>query len=114
MIFCRGCGKEIHETATACPHCGATQRGTAMHPSPPLAGTDWPSVLSLVLGIFAVLGLANDAPDKDLYVGIFLLASVAIVLGGIGMAAPDRGKGMPTAGIVLGILALVGLADALL
>ena len=22
MIFCRGCGKEIHETATACPHCG--------------------------------------------------------------------------------------------
>ena len=31
MIFCRGCGKEIHETATACPHCGATQRGTAMH-----------------------------------------------------------------------------------
>ena len=93
---------------------GATQRGTAMHPSPPLAGTDWPSVLSLVLGIFAVLGLANDAPDKDLYVGIFLLASVAIVLGGIGVAAPDRGKGMPTAGIVLGILALVGLADALL
>jgi TM2 domain-containing membrane protein YozV len=25
MVFCRGCGKEIHETATACPHCGAAQ-----------------------------------------------------------------------------------------
>lgn len=25
MIFCRGCGKEIHETAVACPHCGAPQ-----------------------------------------------------------------------------------------
>lgn len=25
MIFCRGCGKEIHETAIACPHCGAPQ-----------------------------------------------------------------------------------------
>ena len=25
MVFCRGCGKEIHETATMCPHCGATQ-----------------------------------------------------------------------------------------
>ncbi|EFD9636667.1 NINE protein [Escherichia coli] len=24
MIYCRGCGKEIHETAKACPHCGAT------------------------------------------------------------------------------------------
>lgn len=25
MVFCRGCGKEIHETAPACPHCGALQ-----------------------------------------------------------------------------------------
>ena len=25
MVFCRGCGKEIHETAPACPHCGAPQ-----------------------------------------------------------------------------------------
>lgn len=28
MVYCRGCGKEIHETAKACPHCGA-QNGTA-------------------------------------------------------------------------------------
>ncbi|VYU81524.1 NINE protein [Metakosakonia massiliensis] len=26
MVFCRGCGKEIHETALSCPHCGASQR----------------------------------------------------------------------------------------
>lgn len=26
MVFCRGCGKEIHETAPTCPHCGAKQR----------------------------------------------------------------------------------------
>lgn len=25
MVFCRGCGKEIHSSAQACPHCGATQ-----------------------------------------------------------------------------------------
>lgn len=25
MVFCRGCGKEIHETALTCPHCGAPQ-----------------------------------------------------------------------------------------
>ncbi|CAM3520440.1 hypothetical protein BS639_09085 [Rouxiella silvae] len=24
MVFCRGCGKEIHESARSCPHCGAT------------------------------------------------------------------------------------------
>ncbi len=26
MVFCRGCGKQIHETAASCPHCGAPQR----------------------------------------------------------------------------------------
>ena len=25
MVFCRGCGKEIHETAVTCPLCGASQ-----------------------------------------------------------------------------------------
>lgn len=25
MVFCRGCGKEIHETAVSCPHCGSPQ-----------------------------------------------------------------------------------------
>lgn len=25
MFFCRGCGKEIHESAPACPYCGALQ-----------------------------------------------------------------------------------------
>lgn len=29
MVFCRGCGKQIHVTATACPGCGAVQPGTA-------------------------------------------------------------------------------------
>jgi len=26
MVFCRACGKELHRTAAACPHCGATRR----------------------------------------------------------------------------------------
>ena len=25
MVFCRGCGKEIHDSAISCPHCGAMQ-----------------------------------------------------------------------------------------
>lgn len=25
MVFCRGCGKEIHKDAVACPNCGAPQ-----------------------------------------------------------------------------------------
>lgn len=30
MVFCRGCGKQIHETAPACPTCGAPQSVTAV------------------------------------------------------------------------------------
>lgn len=29
MIFCHGCGKEIHESAASCPHCGASQSKTS-------------------------------------------------------------------------------------
>lgn len=25
MVYCRGCAKELHETALICPHCGAPQ-----------------------------------------------------------------------------------------
>lgn len=26
MIYCRQCGKEIHDSAVSCPHCGAAQK----------------------------------------------------------------------------------------
>jgi len=26
MVFCRGCGKELHDSAHTCPSCGAVQR----------------------------------------------------------------------------------------
>lgn len=26
MVFCRGCGKQIHVSAAACPECGAPQQ----------------------------------------------------------------------------------------
>lgn len=29
MVFCRGCGKEIHQQAPACPHCGFVQAAEA-------------------------------------------------------------------------------------
>lgn len=36
MMFCRGCGKEIHSTAPLCPHCGAPQGAVT---SPATVGT---------------------------------------------------------------------------
>ena len=51
MVFCRGCGKEIHETAPTCPHCGAPQSAKSA------AGTSLKSqtvaaLLSVFLGGF--------------------------------------------------------------
>lgn len=39
MVFCRGCGKEIHETALACPMCGAPQAGPGTS-TPAVSATD--------------------------------------------------------------------------
>jgi len=33
MVFCRNCGKEIHETAPTCPSCGAPQSAPKPQPS---------------------------------------------------------------------------------
>jgi TM2 domain-containing membrane protein YozV len=49
MVFCRGCGKEIHESARSCPHCGATQRGSGQGKNKVVAG-----VLALFLGGFGI------------------------------------------------------------
>jgi TM2 domain-containing membrane protein YozV len=56
MVFCRACGKEIHDSAPTCPHCGAVQRvssgfviGAGAHP-------DWlpTMLLCLFVGFFGV------------------------------------------------------------
>jgi TM2 domain-containing membrane protein YozV len=30
MVYCRGCAREIHESAPTCPFCGAVQGGPGM------------------------------------------------------------------------------------
>jgi TM2 domain-containing membrane protein YozV len=45
MVFCRGCGKEIHETAPTCPFCGAVQAVRQPGKSKIVAG-----VLALLVG----------------------------------------------------------------
>ena len=59
MVYCRGCGKEIHESAVTCPSCGAVQSTRPVAaisvPAPPSA-TDkriLPAfLLCFFLGIF--------------------------------------------------------------
>jgi TM2 domain-containing membrane protein YozV len=37
MVFCSGCGKQIHDSAPACPNCGAVQVREAVQVASPIA-----------------------------------------------------------------------------
>ncbi|MES2324683.1 MAG: TM2 domain-containing protein [Pseudomonadota bacterium] len=50
MLFCSACGKQIHQSATACPGCGAVQRGATINGGP--AESDKRIVPALLLCFF--------------------------------------------------------------
>lgn len=79
MVFCRGCGKEIHETAPTCPHCGAPQHANAA--SGPRSDKDY--VVTVLLCFFlGVLGVHRFYVGK---IGTGLL--MLFTFGGFGIWA---------------------------
>lgn len=114
MVFCRGCGKEIHESAPTCPHCGAPQRA-ANQPLQQRPGSSiWMAVTSLVLGIVCVVAFFDKSPwDKDTLVGLGLFAVVGLVFGIVSLNNQSAGKGMAITGVVMSaisLLAYIGMA----
>lgn len=102
MVFCRGCGKEIHQTAPTCPFCGAPQN--AVHSqtinaanrnyigvSPPLwnpnALANWSLLLSPLFGAYLVaenykaMEKSKDAKKamEWFYSGIAIFLSVLLL-----------------------------------
>ena len=61
MVFCRGCGKEVHESASTCPHCGFKY-----------SVQTWASVTSFVLAVLVLMTWA-DYPnwDKEVTAGVY-------------------------------------------
>lgn len=55
MIFCRGCGKEIHETAVTCPLCGAPQSSTPADPGKKNSKARRPMWAKILIVIVALL-----------------------------------------------------------
>lgn len=108
MTFCSGCGHQIHETATACPQCGAVQPTAKREITPAAQGTLWFPVLALVCGLIPMLSIgAAKQWTHDEVLGACMFAIAAMVLGGIGLARQKRGRGMSIAGMVLGVLGLL-------
>ncbi len=71
MVFCRGCGKEIHESAEICPHCGAPQNLPSTKTNSValfFIGLGWSIVLWIVslfvIGFF--IGLINPEEGAEI------------------------------------------------
>lgn len=79
MVFCRGCGKEIHGSAPTCPYCGAPQaiaKASSGHIPPGVKGWSWGAFLLnwiWAIGNRTWIGLLVLIP----YVGFIM----AIILG---------------------------------
>ena len=106
MVFCRGCGKEIHSSAPMCPHCGATQANSVGDEKK----SSWMAIVALILGVLTFL--AGFAPvDDDGVLGGILFVVVSITLATIHLVQKRPGKAMPITAItlsVLGLLMLIG------
>ncbi|EKD97938.1 MAG: hypothetical protein ACD_23C00666G0004 [uncultured bacterium] len=114
MLFCRCCGKEIHETALSCPHCGGVQHSTVISATQLPDGVLWVPITSLVLGIICVIAFFDDSQwDKDTIVGLGSLSVAGFILGVISLNKQKTGKSMAIAGVVLSSIALLALVGML-
>lgn len=50
MIYCHGCGKQIHESATSCPHCGAQNKNNPQQNSSGQKNKVVAAVFGILLG----------------------------------------------------------------
>lgn len=107
LVFCRACGKEIHETAVACPQCGA--------PQVPVTGQrtvyHWSAIVAFVTGILVMLGCFTEPDgkwDQDTIVGVILLGCIPVIFGIITLTRhPETSRWMAITGIVLGAFAIL-------
>jgi hypothetical protein len=58
MVFCRGCGKQIHDSALACPDCGASQAPVGSTASGPKPASSFEQKLHITMLVSAALAVA--------------------------------------------------------
>lgn len=109
MVFCRGCGKQLHETALTCPGCGAPQTDestTKTREDGPL----WRPILTLVIGILAVCPFV-DGPrlDHDTTVGVAMFGVGDLIFGGWTLSQQKHGRWLAIGGVALSVIALLAL-----
>lgn len=88
MVFCRGCAKEIHSTATACPQCGAPQ---AFQPTR-TASNAVPETGNPYLNVLKKYAVFNGRASRREY-WMFILINLGVSIGLILIETLLGGKG---------------------
>lgn len=76
MVFCRGCGKEIHETALSCPQCGKPQ----VAPTPQRGGGTSASAITYYLEVLKKYAVFSGRARRKEYWYFFLFSIIASML----------------------------------
>lgn len=102
MCFCTKCGHQIHETAPACPGCGAPGPNVAQHSTPSVTQ----SAQTPFVGFIAIcLGLASLIMP---YFAAVFFAPAALICGVIALARRER-KWVSFVGIGTALLGFIGI-----
>lgn len=107
MVFCRGCGKEIHESAKMCPHCGFQYLDSSVG-----SGNKnmWMAGVSSVLSLLSALNwFTINNWDQDIKIGLWMFSFVSIVLSTVSLSQKHRGKILNFLSIVISILTILML-----
>ena len=115
MVYCRGCGGEIHQSAKHCPHCGSPQTAQvpAINAEP---GTDKSSsglqITSFVLALILLLVVTDAASwDEDTEFGFWCVQVITVCFAVIGLTDARKTKVFGVLGLVIaGIAAMAALA----
>jgi len=108
MVFCHGCGKEIHESAPTCPQCGAAQNFSKNIQNQ--HSYHWSSITSFVTGVVVILMVMTESSgkwDSDTVLGGIVFGAIPIIFGGVSLSHSYAGRWMAITGVVLGILVLL-------
>lgn len=109
MVFCRGCGKQLHETALTCPGCGAPQTSSNQAQD----GSDgplWRPIITLVIGILAVCPFADGSNlNHDTTVGVAMFGVGDLIFGGWTLSQQKHGRWLAIGGVALSVIALLAL-----
>lgn len=123
MKFCGNCGAQLEETAKFCPYCGNACDPDTQVQTPAAAEPVLPSPTAQGYTPYGVSPKTNGMAVAGFILGILSLFSwicclgtitsiLAIVFSAIGLSkikqTKEQGRGLATAGLVLGILGMLG------